>query len=296
MGIVGWIVLGLVVGALAKAIMPGEDGGGVLVTMLLGVVGAFVGGLIGNWVFGVGIDRFWSLSTWILALVGSLIVLGAHRGQAIHEVSQGRSYVTPLVTEGLVGSPMRDPGTARGTGRLSMRQREVLQLLAEGHTMKAIARILVSDGKTPGALRPERALTDPKAHAREGQLDPHERGRRSGVVSSEGGQPAGRNAGGGASLVASAGEEDVHLEARSFARRVADHLAEACREQRFDELMLIAAPRFLGHLRKAFGKQVSTTLAKQLDKDLIHESAAELTARLFPERVAPPGGSGTKAR
>ncbi|GAA4619387.1 GlsB/YeaQ/YmgE family stress response membrane protein [Saccharopolyspora hordei] len=79
MGIVGWIVLGLVVGALAKAIMPGEDGGGVLVTMLLGVVGAFVGGLIGNWVFGVGIDRFWSLSTWILALVGSLIVLGAHR-------------------------------------------------------------------------------------------------------------------------------------------------------------------------------------------------------------------------
>jgi hypothetical protein len=81
---------------------------------------------------------------------------------------------------------------------------------------EAIARILVSDDETPGALRPERALTDPKAHAKEGELD-HERGRRSGVVSSEGGQPAGRNAGGGASLVNSAGEEDVHLEAKSFA-------------------------------------------------------------------------------
>ncbi|KAA5832529.1 GlsB/YeaQ/YmgE family stress response membrane protein [Saccharopolyspora hirsuta] len=79
MGIIGWIVLGLIVGALAKAIMPGKDGGGILVTMLLGVVGAFVGGLIGNWIFGVGIDRFWSLSTWILAVVGSLIVLGVYR-------------------------------------------------------------------------------------------------------------------------------------------------------------------------------------------------------------------------
>ncbi|MER7077796.1 Uncharacterized membrane protein YeaQ/YmgE, transglycosylase-associated protein family [Saccharopolyspora kobensis] len=79
MGIIGWIVLGLIVGALAKAIMPGKDGGGILVTMLLGVVGAFVGGLIGNWIFGVGIDRFWSLSTWILAVVGSLIVLGGYR-------------------------------------------------------------------------------------------------------------------------------------------------------------------------------------------------------------------------
>ncbi|MGW1676797.1 GlsB/YeaQ/YmgE family stress response membrane protein [Saccharopolyspora sp. NPDC002376] len=79
MGVIGWIVLGLIVGALAKAIMPGKDGGGILVTMLLGVVGAFVGGLLGNWIFGVGIDRFWSLSTWILAIVGSLIVLGVYR-------------------------------------------------------------------------------------------------------------------------------------------------------------------------------------------------------------------------
>jgi protein required for attachment to host cells len=151
---------------------------------------------------------------------------------------------------------------------------------------EAIARILVSDGKTPGALRPERALTDPKAHAREGQLDPHERGRRSGVVSSEGGQPAGRNAGGGASLVASAGEEDVLLEARSFARRVADHLAEACREQRFDELTLIAAPRFLGLLRKELDASVQERVVGELDKDLIHESDADIAARLVKLRQA----------
>lgn len=79
MGIIGWIVLGLIVGAIAKLIMPGDDPGGIIVTMLLGVVGAFLGGLIGNWIFGVGIDRFWSITTWLLAIVGSLIVLGIYR-------------------------------------------------------------------------------------------------------------------------------------------------------------------------------------------------------------------------
>ncbi|RRO16194.1 GlsB/YeaQ/YmgE family stress response membrane protein [Saccharopolyspora rhizosphaerae] len=79
MGIIGWIVLGLIVGAIAKLIMPGKDPGGILVTMLLGVVGAFVGGLIGKFIFGTGLNEFWSLQTWILAIVGSLIVLGIYR-------------------------------------------------------------------------------------------------------------------------------------------------------------------------------------------------------------------------
>jgi uncharacterized membrane protein YeaQ/YmgE (transglycosylase-associated protein family) len=79
MGIIGWIVLGLIVGAIAKLIIPGKDPGGILVTLLLGVVGAFLGGLLGNWLFGVGIERFWSLNTWILAVVGSVIVLGIYR-------------------------------------------------------------------------------------------------------------------------------------------------------------------------------------------------------------------------
>jgi len=75
MGFIGWIVLGLIAGAIAKAIMPGKQGGGWLMTLLLGVVGAIIGGWIGSAVFKVGIDEFWSLSTWLLAIGGALIVL-----------------------------------------------------------------------------------------------------------------------------------------------------------------------------------------------------------------------------
>ncbi|MFJ3956848.1 GlsB/YeaQ/YmgE family stress response membrane protein [Arthrobacter sp. NPDC090010] len=75
MGFIGWIVLGLIAGAIAKAIMPGKQGGGWLATLLLGVVGALLGGWIGSAVFHVGLNEFWSLSTWLLAIVGSLIVL-----------------------------------------------------------------------------------------------------------------------------------------------------------------------------------------------------------------------------
>ena len=75
MGIIGWIILGLIAGAIAKAIKPGEQGGGWLVTMLLGVVGALIGGWIGSVVFNVGLENFWSLQTWIVAILGSLLVL-----------------------------------------------------------------------------------------------------------------------------------------------------------------------------------------------------------------------------
>ncbi|WFR82845.1 GlsB/YeaQ/YmgE family stress response membrane protein [Arthrobacter sp. Y-9] len=75
MGFLGWIVLGLIAGAIAKALMPGEQGGGWLATLLLGVVGALVGGWIGSAIFHVGVNEFWSLSTWLLAIVGSLVVL-----------------------------------------------------------------------------------------------------------------------------------------------------------------------------------------------------------------------------
>ena len=75
MGFIGWIVLGLIAGAIAKAIMPGEQGGGWLATLLLGVVGAVVGGWLGSLIFDVGVDEFWSISTWLLAIGGALIVL-----------------------------------------------------------------------------------------------------------------------------------------------------------------------------------------------------------------------------
>ena len=68
--------------------------------------------------------------------------------KAIEEVSRGRSYVTPLAKQGPVGSLVRPPGPARGIERLSTRQREVMQLLAEGRTMKEIARILAITPRT----------------------------------------------------------------------------------------------------------------------------------------------------
>ena len=76
MGIIGWIVLGLLAGLLAKAIMPGDERGGVIVTTLLGVAGALLGGFLAA-VFGLGdpIDEFFDISTWVAAIVGALILL-----------------------------------------------------------------------------------------------------------------------------------------------------------------------------------------------------------------------------
>ncbi|MCR8670631.1 GlsB/YeaQ/YmgE family stress response membrane protein [Agrococcus sp. HG114] len=75
MGILGWIVLGLIAGAIAKLILPGRQGGGWIMTLILGVVGALVGGWLGSLLFNVGINEFWSLSTWLLAIGGAIIVL-----------------------------------------------------------------------------------------------------------------------------------------------------------------------------------------------------------------------------
>ncbi len=79
MGILGWIVLGLIAGAIAKLIMPGDDPGGILVTMLLGIVGAVIGGFLGSRIFGIGLQTFWNLQTWIVAIIGSLILLILYR-------------------------------------------------------------------------------------------------------------------------------------------------------------------------------------------------------------------------
>ena len=76
--IIFWIVVGLIAGALAKLIMPGDDPGGIIVTILLGIAGAFVGGLVFSLFGGAGVTGFnlWSL---LVATVGAIILLAIYR-------------------------------------------------------------------------------------------------------------------------------------------------------------------------------------------------------------------------
>ncbi len=75
MGILGWIVLGLVAGAIAKLILPGRQGGGWIITLILGIVGALLGGFLGSVLFNAPLEDFFSIQTWLLALGGSIVVL-----------------------------------------------------------------------------------------------------------------------------------------------------------------------------------------------------------------------------
>ncbi|MEX0908315.1 MAG: GlsB/YeaQ/YmgE family stress response membrane protein [Gemmatimonadaceae bacterium] len=78
MSILAWIVLGLIAGAIAKALMPGDDPGGFIVTAIIGIVGAVIGGFLGNTLMGAPLSGFslWSL---VLAVVGALILLWVYR-------------------------------------------------------------------------------------------------------------------------------------------------------------------------------------------------------------------------
>lgn len=78
MGIFSWIVLGLIVGALAKLIMPGKDPGGIIVTILLGIAGAFVGGFIGSFL-GLGDVTGFNLGSLFLATGGAVLLLFLYR-------------------------------------------------------------------------------------------------------------------------------------------------------------------------------------------------------------------------
>lgn len=80
MGIIGWVILGFLAGVIAKAIMPGEERGGCILTTLLGIAGALLGGFIAA-ILGLGdpIDEFFDLSTWLAAVVGAVVILFAWR-------------------------------------------------------------------------------------------------------------------------------------------------------------------------------------------------------------------------
>jgi len=79
MGILAWIVFGLIAGVIAKFIMPGRDGGGFILTIILGIVGAVVGGWLATF-FGIGGDvTGFNLGSFMVAVVGAIVVLAIYR-------------------------------------------------------------------------------------------------------------------------------------------------------------------------------------------------------------------------
>ena len=80
MGIIAFIILGLLAGLIAKAIMPGNDPGGYIVTAIIGVVGALLGGFLAGVLFDAHpLDEFFDISTWLTAIVGSIVLLWIYR-------------------------------------------------------------------------------------------------------------------------------------------------------------------------------------------------------------------------
>jgi uncharacterized membrane protein YeaQ/YmgE (transglycosylase-associated protein family) len=77
MGILLWIVFGLIAGVIAKFIMPGKGPGGIILTIVLGIVGAFVGGLVGSFLFGIDVTGF-DIRSLAIAVGGALLILFAY--------------------------------------------------------------------------------------------------------------------------------------------------------------------------------------------------------------------------
>jgi uncharacterized membrane protein YeaQ/YmgE (transglycosylase-associated protein family) len=80
MGIIPFIILGLLAGIIAKALLPGDDPGGFIITTIIGIVGALLGGFLAAAIFGGDpLDEFFDISTWITAIIGSIILLLIYR-------------------------------------------------------------------------------------------------------------------------------------------------------------------------------------------------------------------------
>jgi uncharacterized membrane protein YeaQ/YmgE (transglycosylase-associated protein family) len=84
--ILGYLVIGLIAGAIAKAILPGRQGGGWVATTLLGIVGALLGGFLGGLFFHVRYSAIFSIAGLVTAILGALLVL------TVYGFSQRRSH------------------------------------------------------------------------------------------------------------------------------------------------------------------------------------------------------------
>jgi uncharacterized membrane protein YeaQ/YmgE (transglycosylase-associated protein family) len=74
MGIIAWIILGLLAGLIARALLPGKDSEGLFATLLIGVAGAIVGGLIAEALGFGGLGTFFEIRTWLIAIAGSALL------------------------------------------------------------------------------------------------------------------------------------------------------------------------------------------------------------------------------
>ncbi|MDP8911467.1 MAG: GlsB/YeaQ/YmgE family stress response membrane protein [Actinomycetota bacterium] len=80
MGIIAFIILGAIAGFIAKALLPGDDPGGFIITTIIGVVGALLGGFLASALFGADpLDEFFDISTWLTAIVGAIVLLLIYR-------------------------------------------------------------------------------------------------------------------------------------------------------------------------------------------------------------------------
>lgn len=80
MGIIAFIILGALAGAIAKALLPGDDPGGFIVTTIIGIVGAILGGFLAAALFDADpLDEFFDISSWLTAIAGSIILLLIYR-------------------------------------------------------------------------------------------------------------------------------------------------------------------------------------------------------------------------
>jgi uncharacterized membrane protein YeaQ/YmgE (transglycosylase-associated protein family) len=80
MGIIAFIILGLLAGAIAKALLPGDDPGGFIITAIIGVVGALLGGFLAGALFNADpMDEFFDISSWLTAIVGAIVLLLIYR-------------------------------------------------------------------------------------------------------------------------------------------------------------------------------------------------------------------------
>ena len=76
MTVIGWIIFGLIIGALAKLVMPGRDPGGIIITMLIGIAGALLGGFIGR---AIGLYGPNQAAGWVMSFIGAIILLWIYR-------------------------------------------------------------------------------------------------------------------------------------------------------------------------------------------------------------------------